>query len=213
MQGSNQAWHTETVSPQVQDTLKCLAGIKALQNFYLAGGTALALHIGHRRSVDLDFFNPQSFDEDAFLAGLHGIPGLSLISRSEQTVYLLISDVKTSFIGYEYPMLFPFEYFAGVAVADLRDIACMKFSALAGRGSRRDFIDLYAVAQRYGLPHILELFQRKFAQVNYSPVHLQKSLVYFADAEKEPMPDMLLPLTWGEVKAFFIGEVRKLRTS
>jgi len=107
----------------------------------------------------------------------------------------------------------PLKQFRGLAVADVRDIACMKLSALASRGSRRDFVDLYAAAQRYGLPRLLEFFQRKFAQANYSVIHVQKSLVYFVDAEKEPMPAMLLPLSWGEVKAFFLREVRNLRPS
>jgi hypothetical protein len=97
--------------------------------------------------------------------------------------------------GYPYPVLFPFGDFLGMHVADPRDIACMKITAIAGRGSKRDFVDLYAIAQLYGLKHLLELFKKKYFQVDYNVVHLLKSLTYFKDAEKEPMPDMRMPIT------------------
>jgi hypothetical protein len=80
-----------------------------------------------------------------------------------------------------------FEFFKDLAVADILDLACMKLSALASRGTRRDFVDLYVVAQRNGLAPLLEQFDRKFAQVSYNRVHILKSLVFFADAEKEPL--------------------------
>lgn len=213
MEETRKAWHAEALSPQVEDTGKRLAEVEAMQKFYLAGGTALALHIGHRRSVDLDFFSAQPFEADAFLASLQALSGLSVLAKSSQTLHLHISGTKVSFIGYSYPLLFPLENFRGLAVADVRDIACMKLSALASRGSRRDFVDLYAAAQGYGLPALLDLFRQKFSQVNYSTIHVQKSLIYFAEAEKEPMPDMLVPLLWEEVKAFFLHEVRKLGLS
>jgi Nucleotidyl transferase AbiEii toxin, Type IV TA system len=104
-------------------------------------------------------------------------------------------------------VLYPFESFNGVAVADQRDIACMKISAIASRGTKRDFIDLYAVAKNYGLPQLLDLFNTKFAQAQYSIVHALKSLVYFEDATKEPMPDMLVRITWEEIEQFFLAEV------
>ncbi|MGI9102196.1 MAG: nucleotidyl transferase AbiEii/AbiGii toxin family protein [Terriglobales bacterium] len=213
MEQTSKAWHLEVLSPEVADTARRLARIEALRNFYLAGGTALALHLGHRRSVDLDLFTAQVFNEDQLIAALKGFPGLSVLSKSPQTVYLHISGTKVSFIGYDYPVLFAFEPFQGLSVADVRDIACMKLSALAGRGSRRDFVDLYVVAQRYGLSHLLDLFQKKFAQANYSSIHLKKALTYFADAEVEAMPDMLAPFSWDELKTFFVREVPNLRSS
>jgi len=213
MEENSKTWHAEVISPEMADTAGRLAGLEALRNFYLAGGTALALHLGHCRSVDLDFFSADPFHEDTLVPILQALPELSLVAKSTQTLHLPVSGTKVSFIGYSYPLLFPLEQFRGLAVADVRDIACMKLSALASRGSRRDFVDLYAAAQRYGLTQLLEFFPRKFAQANYSVIHVQKSLVYFVDAEKEPMPAMLLPLSWEEVKAFFLHEVRNLRPS
>lgn len=87
----------------------------------------------------------------------------------------------------------------------------MKLSAIAARGARRDFIDLYAVAKDLGLPPLLELFHQKYAQVRYNKVHLLKALVYFADAEREPMPDMIAPYSWEDVKEFFVREVPRLQ--
>jgi hypothetical protein len=112
--------------------------------------------------------------------------------------------------AYAYPLLFPSAAFLDVNVADSRDIACMKVSAIASRGTKRDFVDLYAVAQHYGLPQILAWFQEKFAPANYSSVHILKSMTYFDDAEKDPAPDMLVPLSWEEVTQFFTREVPPL---
>jgi predicted nucleotidyltransferase component of viral defense system len=207
------AWHPEVISPAVAETAETLAGLPALGDFYLAGGTALALYLGHRRSVDLDFFSAQPFDEDSLIASLRGVPDLAVISKSPHTVYLHLAGTKVSFIGYPYPQLFPLTEFQGLRVADVRDIACMKLSALASRGSRRDFVDLYVVARQYGIPEILELFQQKFAPANYNLLHVRKSLTYFADAEKEPLPDMLVPLSWADIKQFFLDEARRLQRS
>jgi hypothetical protein len=86
----------------------------------------------------------------------------------------------------------------------------MKISAIASRGAKRDFVDLYVVAKGFGLPALLELFRQKFALAQYNMVHILKSLAYFADAEKDPMPHMLIPLTWDEVTQFFRREVPRL---
>ena len=204
-------WHAEVISPEVAQTARRLASLEIVPDFYLADGTALALHLGHRRSVDLDFFSAVPFSEQALIATVQTLGDVSVFLVSPRTVYLHLTGTKVSFIGYDYPLLFPCGSFQALAVADVRDIACMKLSALASRGSRRDFVDLYVVAQQYGLPQVLALFQRKFAQANYSIMHILKSLVYFADAEKEPMPDMLVPLSWEQVKDFFLREDRNRR--
>ena len=97
-----------------------------------------------------------------------------------------------------------------LTVADPRDIACMKFDAIANRGSRRDFVDLYMAARTYGFREILEWFSTKYAATPYNRVHLFKSLTYFKDAEQEPMPDMLVTIDWTAVRYFFLAEVPRL---
>jgi len=187
-------------------TLRALRDANLLDRFYLAGGTGLALQIGHRRSQDLDFFGNELFDEEILLQRVQKLDGFSLTAKAPHTIHAAIQRTKVSFLGYTYPLLFPTAAFLEVAVADPRDIACMKISAIASRGTRRDFIDLYVSAQRFGLIDLLRLFERNYEQPNYQKLHLLKSLVFFEDAEKDPMPDMLVPLDWNGVKEFFLRE-------
>jgi hypothetical protein len=170
----------------------------------------LALHLGHRRSVDLDFFLDDNLDEDALLQKLQHLEAFALTAQGPGTIHAQIGSTKVSFIAYEYPLLFPLQAFLGVNVADPREIACMKISAIASRGTKRDFVDLYAVSQRFGLEKILGWFIKKFARTNYSWVHVLKSMTYFEEAERDPMPDMLTALSWEEVKLFFAREAPRL---
>jgi len=146
---------------------------------------------------------------------MQGLSNLTIVAKSEHTLHLTLKDIKVSFLGYQYPLLFQTkEYQTGagttIEIADGRDIACMKISAISGRGTKRDFVDLHMVAQQYNLPELFTLFKRKFSLTPYNNVHILKSLAYFADAELEPMPHMLVPLEWDTVKRFFIAEVPKL---
>lgn len=204
------AWHREVISASTETTLRNLRAAHLLDRFYLAGGTGLALQFGHWLSLDLDFFAPEHFDEEAFLQRLQAIDAFALAAKAPYTLLATIQQTKVSFLGYAYPLLFPANQFLDVPVADPRDIACMKVSAIAGRGTKRDFIDLYMCAQHSGLKEILRLFDQKFAQINYSRMHILKSLSYFADAEKEPMPHMLTALDWERVKHFFLFETPRL---
>ncbi len=202
-----QVWYPEVINQEVQRSLEELQTRGVLEWLYLAGGTGLALQCGHRRSVDLDFFSAAMFDEELLIQKLGELGEFSVISRAVSTLHAGIGDVKVSFLGYPYPVLFPSLSFSGVAVADARDIACMKITAIASRGTRRDFIDLYSVSKKYGLLLLLESFKKKYARVNYSGIHILKSLTYFQEAEEDPMPDMLAELSWDEVKDFFRRQV------
>ncbi len=207
----NIVWHSEVLPPDAQKTLAALAAQAVLEPFYLAGGTALALQRGHRRSVDLDFFGEDVYNEDHLLRSLENLAGIKVISKSTETLHLHVGSAKVSFLGYHYPMLFPLLIFDGTSVADPRDISAMKLSALASRGTKRDFVDAYVLSKQYGLKELIGFFHRKFSKTTFSNIHLLKSLTYFADADKEPMPDMLQPMTWQEVKDFFTREAPRLR--
>ncbi len=205
-----QLWHPEVITRDVERTLRHLHGRSLLEDFYLAGGTGLALQSGHRRSVDLDFFCKKMFDEEALVQRLGGTQGLSIVSKAGSTLHTGIGGVKVSFLSYPYPVLFPFRSFQEVRLADARDIGCMKISAIASRGTRRDFIDLYMVSKEYGLSTLLDLFKKKYTRANYSGIHILKSLIYFEEAERDPMPDMLVNVAWNEVKSFFTAQVPSL---
>ena len=206
----DKVWHTEVITAEAGNILRDLGGEDYMKPFYLAGGTALALHMGHRKSVDLDFFSVRTFNEDTLLSKVQALPDFSLVAKDSQTLHCHVQTVKVSFIGYAYPVLAPFTALSGISIADPIDIACMKISAIASRGTKRDFVDLYMMAQGEGLGTLLGHFQKKFAQANYNLVHVLKSLVYFGDAEKDPMPDMLMSLSWDEVKQFFLTQVPKI---
>jgi hypothetical protein len=205
------AWHREVITGPTDATLRALRDRSLLDQFYLAGGTGLALQLGHRLSHDLDFFANQLFDEEILLQRVQTLESFSLTANAPHTIHAIIRGTKVSFLGYVYPLLFPTAHFLDVAVADPRDIACMKISAIASRGTKRDFVDLYVSAQRFGLADLLRLFERKYEQAKYQKIHLLKSLAFFEDAEKDPMPDMLVPLDWNHVKQFFIRETPQIR--
>ena len=210
MDRSENDWHSETISEDVEQTLDALQEVPIAARFYLARGTGLALQLGHRRSVDLDFFLSEDFDVEFVVQQIQGLRQFALVSKSPGTIYANIGAIKVGFIAYVYPVLFPLQRFHDASVADPRDIGCMKLSAIASRGTRRDFIDLYVLAQRYGLDQLLTLFQNKYSQAHYSMVHVLKSLAYFEDAERDPMPDMLIGLSWPKVREYFRREVAKL---
>ena len=210
MEHQGQVWHTEVMTPAEEEVLRTLGTLEALKSFYLAGGTALALRLGHRRSLDLDFFNREGFSEDRLLGQLRALRDLSVISKESETLHLHLCGVKVSLLSYQYPMLYPLSSLSDVAIADPRDIGCMKISAIASRGTKRDFVDLYQLAQHERLEHLLTLFENKFADVRYNMVHILKSLTYFKDADREPMPDVLMPLSWDQVKEFFTKEVPRI---
>ncbi|HXM41060.1 MAG TPA: nucleotidyl transferase AbiEii/AbiGii toxin family protein [Bryobacteraceae bacterium] len=153
--GYSVVWHPETIEHGAVETLRALRDQSLIGDAYLAGGTALALHFGHRISVDLDFFVPAFFEEDQPLARLKALTGFSLAAKAPSTIHAAMQGTKLSFLGYPYPALFPMARFEGVPVADPRDIACMKVSAIASRGAKRDFFDLYVASERFGLGNIL----------------------------------------------------------
>ncbi|MCL4551547.1 MAG: nucleotidyl transferase AbiEii/AbiGii toxin family protein [Bacteroidetes bacterium] len=208
-------WHQEILPSASHKVIHELIGVLPLSEFYLAGGTGLALLYGHRFSRDFDFFSTQLFDEDSLIQRMQGLNDLTIIAKSEHTVHITYKGLKVSFLGYTYPLLYPTKQYQpeadiSINVADERDIACMKISAISSRATKRDFIDLYEVARQYPLPEQYGLFQKKFSLTPYNNLHILKSLTYFADAELEPMPDMLIPLSWDTVKQFFVSEVPKL---
>ncbi len=200
---SDPVWHRGVLPIGWEPAARALADAGTLDGFALAGGTALALYFGHRRSVDLDLFSEHAFDPAALLGRLRHTASLTVIQTAPGTLHLSLQDVLVTYLHFPYPTLFPTRTMSSLTVLDPRDIACMKIQAIAARGARRDFVDLYVVAQEHGLPAILGWFDRKFSATPYNGVHIRKALTYFDDAEAEPMPDMLVDLPWSRVRAFF----------
>ena len=178
-----------------------------MTDFYLAGGTALALQLGHRKSVDLDFFSGNFTKRDIILQQLHGL-NPNITHEAPGTIDCLIDDVKVSFLEYNYPLLEDLGEFEYVKVASVSDIACMKLSATSSRGSKKDFVDLYIILQKFSLEDLFLQFEKKFIGVSYQKLVLLKSLTYFSDAENEPDPDYTKDLSWEEIKRFIEDKVK-----
>ncbi len=180
---------------------------------YLAGGVAVAARIGHRLSVDLDVFVPGGAPENWAEKLAQQAGRISIISRAEGTLYAEVNDVPVSVIRYAYPLLRNAERLPGFALplASTDDLLCMKLSAIAGRGARRDFWDLHALllSLNYGVERVLALYVQKYPVEDVG--HVLKSLVYFADAEQEPLPTSLSVAHWEEVKAYFERNVSEFR--
>ena len=192
------------------DVVRNLRDLHAEGVWILAGGTGMALQLGHRVSLDLDFFKETDFQSGALRAELSKKGKVDVLSQDSNTLHTMFDGLRLSYLRAEAPFLFaPIEYRA-LQIADPRDIAAMKIVAIAGRGSRKDFIDLYAYLEAGGdFPSLMELVRRKYAKTSFNEMHLLRSLVYFDDAESEPMPRMLRRLSWSDIKARLEEEARR----
>ncbi|MFW6089434.1 MAG: nucleotidyl transferase AbiEii/AbiGii toxin family protein [Gemmatimonadota bacterium] len=182
-----------------------------LDGWVLAGGTGLALQLGHRYSEDLDLFRAGSFDPERLAADLSEVGETVVQSRSEDTLHAVVDGLRISFLRARPALLFPGVEYRELRVADPRDIAVMKVIAIGSRGSRKDFIDLYFYLRGGAtLDGVFELLRRRFQRLDYNEYHLLKSLVFFDHAEAEPMPSMVKPVEWSEVRRQIEGAVRRL---
>ncbi len=183
----------------------------ALRGWILAGGTALALHIGHRISEDFDFFRTDPVDIDRLHDAFSEIGPYETLQEEKHTLTLLTDGIKISFFRISDPFMFvtiPYSFFH---IADIRDITLMKLVAICNRGSRKDFVDLFSIL-RSGmiLKDYLDLLPEKYSKGRTNIYQILKSLTFFDDAEAEPLPNMLEPFNWEECKAFFIREAHSL---
>lgn len=198
------------ISKPTQSSLAVLSQVKFVSQYFLAGGTACALHLGHRLSFDLDFFSSKPVEPRIIVAGLKDLGELEVYQNDEGTFNGKFKQVKLSFFVYPYRMLYSFLEYSGVKLADLKDIACMKLDAISRRGTKRDFIDLFFICKQFELSYLLKLFEKKFEKLNVPVWHVIKSLMYFEDAEKNDLPEMLQPVDWEEVKQYFQAQVKQL---
>jgi hypothetical protein len=204
--------HPETLAPRTKKVLELLGQYDIADEFYLAGGTALALQYGHRQSVDLDWFTREPIDTVSLVHVLSQIGTFTPYNIAKNTVEGLLNRVKVSFMTYPYPLLKKTVEYEGVKLAHPHDIAAMKIGAIAGRNTKKDFIDLFLFLERQELSLVetIELYKKRAKGIDIDEYHLYRALSYFTESDKEPMPKMLIPLTWIAVKKFFINEVKKI---
>jgi len=189
--------HKQAIRTDTLDTLIRIQALPELSGTRLVGGTALALHLGHRLSIDIDLFG--IWDRSLDLRAILGRCGVVREEhRTESIRVFTVDDIKVDLVYYEYEWLAPPQELECIRMAAISDIAPMKVEASTSRGSKKDFLDLAFLLERHPLDEILDGYKRKYPQG--SEYLVLRSLVYFEDAEDDPMPVMLKPLTWEAAK-------------
>ena len=200
--------HYKTIEPATLELLKALLAIPEFEYLRLAGGTSLALQIGHRTSIDLDLFGVLSVEPNEVLELIRPLGNISIIKNSRIIHSFIINNIKVDLINYRYPWLTDTNNSDSLRLASIKDICAMKLAAVAGRGTKKDFIDVYFLLQHYSLQEMLRLYKEKYT--DGSTFMIIKSLSYFDDAEDEPEPFMFENIDWDMVKQTILKELSSL---
>ncbi|MBI5885473.1 MAG: nucleotidyl transferase AbiEii/AbiGii toxin family protein [Deltaproteobacteria bacterium] len=205
--------HIESLPLATLETLRRLGRLAAARGFTLAGGTGLALHIGHRVSQVLDFFTDRPFSTTEVFEEIKAL-GLRarVIQEEKGTLSMLVNETKVSFLGYGYGFPEKTTLVEGVAVAGVIDIASMKVIAISQRGAKRDFVDLYFIMQDTPFWKVAENLVERYGADRINPVHIGKALVFFDDAEADPDPLYMTKARtdWKRIKRFFKDQCRQM---
>jgi hypothetical protein len=198
----------EVISKEMIDVVSELQPHLTL--FYLAGGTGLSLQLCHRKSIDLDFFSLIDFESEELLMKIK--PDKLYTVRTD-TIHCEKSGAKLSFIYYPTPLIHQPALWRGLQVADWRDIAAEKMKVISQRGSKKDFYDLFAVIKlKSGISNVCDDFKKRFSSTQINLYHVLKSLVFFDDAENDPLPNILISdeaWRWENVKSFYTMNVHQ----
>lgn len=205
-------WHYETLPAETKMALDFLSRQNWIENssWYLAGGTALSLQAGNRKSFDLDFFTKeQNFDEKKLITNFLNEKNWITEVEEKNTIYGKLFESKISFIAY--PFFVPKQKYVEhgfVRILDKTDVAVMKITTISQRGRKRDFFDLYWCANNVeSLENIIRRLPEQYPSVAHDFHHILKSMVYFEDAEDDPEPEIYFDANWQKVKNFFIKEI------
>ena len=199
---------TQTVVPDLMELLRELMKVEQFSNFFLVGGTSLSLQIGHRNSIDIDLFGKQEIDFGVFIGILNGFGKTEITQSSKNILITDINGLKVDFVNYSYPLLAEPLDIDGIRMLSKKDISAMKLNAIAGRGSKKDFIDLFFLMEDFSIREMLDFYIEKYA--DGSEFMVVKSLTYFAEADAQPQPKMFQDFDWETCKQKIIEEVLKL---
>ena len=197
--------YLETVESSTLELLKKLQRLPVLEQTRLVGGTALALQLGHRKSIDLDFFGTVDCEAEYLRESIAGMASLTILKESPHIHIYIVDGIKVDIVNYKYPWLDDVVLEQGLRLASVSEIAAMKITAIIGRGTKKDFIDIAFLLHHFSLEEILHFYAAKY---NDSSVFMaMKSLAYFDDAEADPMPDMFVNQSWQQVKAYILSKI------
>ena len=197
--------HYTTIDSTTLELLKRLLAIPYFSNLYLAGGTSLALQIGHRKSNDLDLFGTIEADDISIAKTLDSFGNTQLIKKTPNIQIYIINGVKVDIVNYHYPWIQAACKEDQLRLAGKKDITAMKLAAITGRGSRKDFIDIYFLLKEFNLQEMLSFYNEKYH--DGSSFLVLKSLTYFDDAEIDPQPYMLEKTDWEQIKKSIVSSL------
>lgn len=197
----------QTVDPDTLELLKRFFANPELKDVRLVGGTALALQYGHRKSVDLDFFGVLPEDKELLIDIARTLGDIQVINQTRMILQLIVNQVKVDFVDYSrYLWIDEPINGDGFVLASDCDIAAMKVNAIIGRGTRKDFIDLYVLLQHYSLKEIMNFYRQKYPE--FSEYRALLSMTYFEDAEMQDMPQMFIDTSWEDMKKTIVEAVK-----
>ncbi len=199
--------HYESIDTQTLELLKRLLEIDIFRDLRLVGGTALALQMGHRKSIDLELFGILKADDILISHQLNEVGSITILKNSANIHVYLINEIKVDIVNYPYHWIEELIQQDNLKLAGLKDIAAMKLSAITGRGTKKDFVDLYFLLQQFQLKEILGFYRDKYK--DGSELLVLKSLAYFIDADEDENPVMIKPMEWGDTKDFINNSVEE----
>ena len=200
--------HYEAIQPETLDLLRALAPLPVFDDFALVGGTGLALQLGHRLSVDLDFFTPNDFRTDHVVEALDPNFELVVTGRAAYSLNCQINGIKVDILRHRYVLLKDPVVDDGIKLWSIEDIAAAKISAITNRGAKKDFYDLVEILSVISLDSVLSFFEKKYPSAERFMA--MKSLSWFENAESEPDPIALTGLSWVEVKETVLESLNKI---
>lgn len=207
-------FHEKAITTSCQKALQFLRQQDFINNYYLAGGTALALQIGHRLSTDLNWFSTVSkllpSEREEIIQVLQTGHQLHIISEQDGMLFMRLFDTDVSFIYQQHALLRETINYQQIKLASPIDIGLMKLAAVNSRGTRRDFVDLYCLQDNIPLEQLLELAEEKYANRPNFLAIAARALAYFEDAEQQPMPRMYIDVQWKDVKTYCEKAARQL---
>lgn len=200
----------KTIQPHTLELLKVLTDEPVFSDLRLVGGTALALQLGHRNSIDLDFFGHIEVEDEDLLNILRKHGRLEILKLSQNIKIFTLDGIKVDIVNYSYQWIDDAILEDGLRLASPKDIAAMKINAIEGRGTKKDFVDVFELLKLYSLNEILVFHKEKYPEA--STFRALISLSYFEDAESQPLPQMFIPESWEEMKEKILDVVSDFKS-
>lgn len=199
--------HYKSVSAELLELLEFIMNQREFDEFNLVGGTSLALQMGHRISIDIDLFGASEIDEDLFLEVLKKFGAVQVIKKSKNILICSVNGIKVDFVNYQYRLLESSLLEGNLRLVKKKDIAAMKVNAIAGRGSIKDFIDVYFLLNEFSIKEMIGFYLQKYP--DGSEFMVRKSLTYFDDADNEEAPILFHDISWSEIKKTILLSIDK----